>query len=628
MTSQDVRQRYLDYFQRRQHAVIERAQLVLQDDPTTLFTGSGMQPLLPYLLGETHPSGQRLVNSQICLRMQDIDEVGDSSHTTCFEMLGNWSLGDYFKQEQLSWFFHFLVDEIGLDINKLYVTCFRGDGHHNLAKDEQSATILQQLYEQKGLQAEIVDLKNSQHAAEVGMQSGRIFYYDDEENWWSRGGGISSTPLGDPAGGDCEFFYDFGLEYHDEQKYGQPHPASDSGRFLEIGNSVFMEYVKVEQGFSALKSKNVDFGGGLERIVAASINQADVFQTDLLKPLIDELIKWSSTTYQESTSQLRIIADHWRAATWLALDGVVPSNKEQGYVMRRLIRRSILKARELNLSQPLSQQLTPLICQTYASAYSQFESDRGHLVSVLSKEEKAFSQTLKSGLREFQKLTADGRLDGQTLFRLYDTYGFPKELSLEEASQHKLVIEPQIEADFNKLMTEQRQRSQTIKSGDFQGGLADHNPITIKYHTATHLMYKALRLVLGSDVIQRGSNINRDRLRFDFSYPNKLSEAQISQIEDIVNEQIDQGLPIDWQVRDTQEALNGGVLGAFGDKYGPQVKVYTVGNEQTGIYSQEICGGPHVENTAVLGEDGARFKIIKEQSSSAGIRRIKAVLTK
>ena len=626
MTSAFVRQAYFDYLKARNHKLIQRAPLVLQGDATTLFTGSGMQPLLPYLLGAKHPAGKRLVNSQICLRTQDIEEVGDLSHTTCFEMLGNWSLGDYFKKEQLSWFFDFLVDCLKLDVNRLYATCFRGDSQHRLAKDQTSAQILKELYAQRGLQAKIVDLKNAKEAADTGMQAGRIFYYDDAENWWSRGGGIAQTPLGDPAGGDCEFFFDFGEDHHDQTKYGQAHPASDSARFLEIGNSVFMQYQKQKTGFSLLESKNVDFGGGLERLVSAANNQVDVFQTDLLYPLIDKLQTTSQLSYSKQPVAFRIIVDHWRAASWLALDGVIPSNKEQGYVMRRLMRRALLQANRLNLNISLSQTLVPLICQIYASAYSEFTAKEAHITQVLLQEEKTFRQTLSAGWREFQKLTKQQSLSGADLFKLYDTYGFPKELSLEEAKKANLKIEPRILDTFQRLMQAQRQRSRTTQVGQYKGGLADSDPLTVQYHTATHLMYQALCLVLGKEVKQRGSNINNQRLRFDFSYHQKVNPQQIAEIEAIVNQQIEADWPVRWQIMETQAALKEGVLGAFGDKYGEQVRVYSIGPLKGKPFSKEICGGPHVERTSELGQAGRRFKIIKEEACSAGVRRIKAVL--
>ena len=626
MNSQAVRQSYLDYMAARGHALIKRSALVPQDDPTTLFTGSGMQPLLPYLLGAEHPAGRRLANSQVCIRTQDIEEIGDQSHTTCFEMLGNWSLGDYFKAEQLEWFFNFLIDELGLDASRLYTSCFRGDKSHSIKKDEESARILQKLYAARGLEAKVVDLKSAEKAAETGMGGGRIFFYDDAENWWSRGGGISATPLGDPAGGDCEFFFDFGEAHHDSQRYGQPHPASDSDRFLEIGNSVFMEYRRQKEGFVPLSGQNVDFGGGLERLVAAANDEADVFRTDLLRPLIEKLEPLAEQTYESQPANFRVIADHLRASVWLSLDGVTPSNKEQGYVLRRLLRRARLKASQLGIGASLSELLVPAVCRSYAPAYGEFAEAEERIGQSLQKEEKVFRQTLRAGLREFKKATAAGRLDGAGLFKLYDTYGFPSELSLEEAESGGLELDGRLKADFERLMDEQRRRSQTAAVGEFKGGLADENVMTIRYHTATHLMYKALRLVLGEGVQQRGSNITPERLRFDFSHGQKVDRQQLDQVEAIVNEQIEADLQVSWEVMDTEKALAEGVLGAFGDKYGPQVKVYSVGRPGEKPFSKEICGGPHVGRTSELAEESRRFKIVKEEACAAGIRRVKAVL--
>ena len=626
MTTDAIRQRYLKYMQDRQHAIIERANLVLQGDPTTLFVGSGMQPLLPYLLGEVHPAGKRLANSQVCLRTQDIDEVGDLSHTTCFEMLGNWSLGDYFKSQQLTWFFNFLIDEVGLDPRRLYATCFRGASEHSVPRDEQSVAILQKLYQSRGIKAKVVDFKSAKEACEVGMQDGRIFYYDDAENWWSRAGGLQSTPLGDPCGGDCEIFFDFGEQYHDTDRWGKAHPATDSGRFLEIGNSVFMEYRKRKDGFERLKKRNVDFGGGLERLVAASQDRIDVFKIDSLWPLVLILEKESEADYQQRPVGFRIIVDHLRAACWMALDGVIPSNKEQGYVMRRFLRRAMLQALKLQIKPSLTKLLVPTICQIYEKSYPQMSSSQDEITTVLGQEEQTFQQTLRSGLRVFERLSQDGRLSGEDLFKLYDTYGFPKELSIEQAALRKIPIDNQAEKVFLQLMNQQRQRSKTIRAGEFKGGLADDNPLTIQYHTATHLLYRALRLVLGDDVKQRGSNITTKRLRFDFSYKTKVSPEHLQEIEEIVNQKIEEDLPVSWEVMNTEKALSTGVLGAFGDKYGLEVKVYSVGSGED-LYSKEICGGPHVEHTGQLAKGNRRFKIIKEQSCAAGIRRIKAILT-
>ena len=627
LSAQAIRQGYLRAMTARSHAQIPRANLVPQDDPTTFLTGSGMQPLLPYLLGEKHPKGKRLVNSQTCLRAQDIDEVGDNRHTTYFEMLGNWSLGDYFKADQLRWFFEFLVDDLKLDINKIYVTCFAGNPHYNLAKDEESAKILQALFKDRGLKAKIAEIGSAEQGAKLGLQSARIFFYDDQENWWSRGGGIKTTPIGDPCGGDCEFFYDFGPEHHDEATWGKPHPASDSGRFLEIGNSVFMEYRRTETGFEPLQHKNVDFGGGLERLAAAANGQIDVFQTSLLKPVVDELVKLSGHSYDSQATNMRVITDHIRAASWLAIDGVRPSNKEQGYIMRRLIRRAIRFAFELGLEQDLSRRLAPVVIDIYQADFPEAAESAAEVITCLSKEEAVFRQTLRAGMRVFDKLTQAGQLEAADLFKLYDTYGFPVELSLEEAYRKGIKVKAKIRQDFDELMSQQRQRSRTASSGEYKGGLADHSQASVEYHTTTHLMYRALKNVLGKHVVQRGSNITPERLRFDFTHPQKLTPEEIEAIETMVNQQIDHDWPISWREENTKQALAVGVLGAFGDKYGQTVKVYTVGEPDGEHYSREICGGPHVEQTGLLGSKQRHFKITKEASSSAGVRRIKAVLT-
>ena len=624
MTASEIRRRYLAYFEARGHVSIPRASLVPVDDPTTLLTGSGMQPLLPYLLGADHPAGQRLVNSQPCLRAQDIDEVGDNRHTTGFEMLGNWSLGDYFKADQLPWFFDFLVDELGLVADRLYVTCFRGSADDQLPVDDASGQLMVELYRRRGIEAKIIDLKSAGEAAKTGMSGGRIFYYDDAENWWSRGGAISQTPVGDPAGGDCEFFYDFGPEHHNSDAFGQPHPASDSGRFLEIGNAVFMEYQRQTDGFVSLSQKNVDFGGGLERLEAATNDSPDVFTTSLLEPIIGQLESLAGVSYDDHQTDLRIIADHFRAACWLAVDGVVPSNKEQGYILRRLIRRSLRVGLRLGIDSGLSAALVPTISRLYVDDYPEWDQTEA-LVASLSREEEVFRQTLRSGVRAFAKLTQPGRLDGAGLFKLYDTFGFPVELSLEEAARASCPVTKAARDEFDRLMDQQRQRSRTA-AGQFKGGLADHQPMTVKHHTATHLMYKALRNVLGDQIVQRGSNVTADRLRFDFSFPTKLTPEQLTAIETMVNDQIVCDWPVSWRLEATEAALADGVLGAFGDRYGDQVRVYTVGDPDGDYYSREICGGPHVVRTGELADQGRAFKILKQEASSAGVRRIRAAL--
>ena len=635
MTAQEIRRKYLEFFEKRGHKVIPRALLVPKDDPTTLFTGSGMQPLIPYLLGQPHPSGTRLVNSQTCLRAQDIEEVGNNRHTTFFEMLGNWSLGEYFKADQIRWFFEFLTEVVNLDPSKIYVSCFIGSEAHGIPKDTESAEIWKKLFAEKGIDAKVVEVGSQKDGDKNGMQGGRIFFYDDGENWWSRGGGLDTTPLGDPCGPDSEVFYDFGGNRHDPS-YGQPHPASDSGRFMEIGNQVFMQYLRTDDGFEPLKSKNVDFGGGLERIAAAAINSPDVFNISLLKPIITKLEELSGKNYASHTNDMRIIADHLRGAVFLAVDGVVPSNKEQGYVARRLMRRAILKAFNLGIEQDFIEQIVPVIAGLYEEDYPEIVENRQKIVESLVREEKIFRQTLRRGLKEFEKFfqksqESRAKSHGEAIFALYDTYGFPVELTLEEAVKREVGLESNWREEFEKLMKEQRERSQTASKGVFKGGLADHSEETKKLHTTTHLMYEALRRVLGDHVIQRGSNVTSERTRFDFSHDQKVTREQLDEVEKIVNEQIDKDLTVEWHEYPTEEAFKLGAKGAFGDKYGDKVKVYTMGASGQKPYSIEICGGPHVEHTGQLGVDSTsspqrKFKITKEEASSAGVRRIKAVL--
>ncbi len=627
MTAQEIRRAYLKFFEDKGHVVIPRAQLVPKDDPSTLFVGSGMQPLLPYLLGEKHPKGVRLTDSQTSFRAGDIDDVGDNRHTTFFEMLGNWSLGDYFKKDQIRWFFEFLVGEVGLDPNKLYVTCFIGDEKSGIPKDLESAEIWQELFAEQGIDNKIVEIGSAKQGDKVGMQGGRIFYYDDGENWWSRAGGITETPIGDPCGPDSEVFYDFGEELHDKTEWGKAHPANDSGRFIEIGNQVFMQYKRTETGFEPLPEQNVDFGGGLERIAAAAIDSPDVFKISIIWPIIEKLQDLSGKKYQEYTEDMRVIADHLRAAMFLAVDGVKPSNKEQGYVMRRLMRRAILKAFNLGIEQNFVQEIAPVIASLYKSDFPEVLKGEEEIVTVLVKEEKVFKQTLRKGLREFSKL-ASGGLNGDLVFTLYDTYGFPVELSTEEAENQNIDISDGWREEFEAKMKEQRERSRTAAKGTFKGGLGGHELIHKKYHTATHLMYQALRDVLGEHVVQHGSNITAERLRFDFSHGEKMSDDQKKEVEDIVNEQINKDLKVSFAEYPTSEATGKlGALGQFGDRYGDTVKVYTmIEDGASNPFSFEICGGPHVDHTMQLAEGGKKFKIQKEQSSSAGIRRIKAVL--
>lgn len=624
MNTQQIRQAYLEYFSKRNHVVIKRAPLILHDDPTTLFTGSGMQPLLPYLLGEKHPKGTKLVDSQTCFRGNDLEDVGDNRHTTFFEMLGNWSMGEYFKKEQIRWFFEFLVKVVGLDPNKIYVTCFIGNEKYSIPRDDEAALIWQELFKEVGIDAKIVELGSAENGDEKGMQGGRIFFYDDNENWWSRGGGLDKTPIGDPCGPDSEVFYDFGEANHDSS-YGMAHPASDSGRFMEIGNQVFMQYRREEDGsFSPLKQKNVDFGGGLERIAAAKLDTPDVFKNSLFLPIIEKLETLSGKKYESNLVSMRVIADHLRAAVFLGVDGAVPSNKEQGYVMRRLIRRAVRYAFDLGIEQNFLEEIVPVIASMYREDYPEVKENESEVIRVLVKEEKVFRQTLRKGLRELEKLSKD-KITGKEIFTLYDTYGFPAELSVEEVFKREYDLEENWRDTFDREMALQKERSKTAAKGVFKGGLAGHDPIHIKYHTLTHMMYQAIRMVLGTDIMQHGSNITAERLRFDFNYPRKVTKEELGEIERIVNEKVKEDLPVSFKEYDTKEAFKLGAIGAFGDRYGDTVKVYQIGPDDN-RFSFEICGGPHVSHTGEIAEGGKIFKIKKEGSSSAGIRRIKAVL--
>ena len=626
MNASEIRQKFLEFQEKRGHKVIAPAPLVLENDPTTLFTGSGMQPLLPYLLGKEHKDGKRLTDSQPSMRLQDIEDVGDPRHTTVFEMLGNWSLGDYFKKEQIPAFFEFLTEVVGLDPNKIYVTCFIGNEKYGIPKDTEAAEIWQEVFRKAGIEAKIAEIGSSSDGDKRGILEGEhIFFYDDKENWWSRGGGIETTPIGDPCGPDSEVFYDFGEDKQDVEKYGKSHPASDGARFMEIGNQVFMQYRRKEDGsFEELEKKNVDFGGGLERIAAASISSFDVFKISLLKPIIDKLEEISGKSYEKNTDEMRIIADHLRGAYLLSAQGLKPSNKQQGYALRRLIRRAILKALDLGIAQNFISEIIPIIAENYQDLPDSILTTREEAISTLEKEEKAFRQTLNKGLRELEKMIATDseQISGYDLFKLQDTYGFPFEISVEEVYKKGIKLSENYKDEFNVALKEQRERSQTASKGMFKGGLEDHGETTTKYHTATHLTLAALQKIVDPNISQKGSNITSERMRLDFNVDHKLTPEEIKAVENQVNEWIAQDLPVEFAEYDKNYARD--VLkahGSFWEKYPDVVKVYTIGDPEN-FASREVCGGPHVEHTGVIG----KFKIKKEESSSAGVRRIKAVI--
>ncbi|MEK7471869.1 MAG: alanine--tRNA ligase, partial [Patescibacteria group bacterium] len=577
-------------------------------------------------------------DSQTCLRAQDIEEVGNNRHTTFFEMLGNWSLGDYFKQEQINWFWEFITTVVKLDPQRIFVSCFIGDEKSGIPKDTESADIWKEIFTSAGIEAKEIEIGDSRNGSKLGEQGGRIFYYSDS-NWWCRTGSAASMPVGEPGGPDTEMFYLYPDVQHDKSFGEHCHINCDCGRYIELGNSVFMEYQKTKDGFAKLPKRNVDYGGGLERIAAASIDSPDVYKISLLWPIIEKLQELSGKTYDNNQASMRVIADHLRGAVFLAVDGVTPSNKEQGYVMRRLLRRAIRHAFELGIEDNFLPEVAPVVCGLYKDDFPELNKNLEIILNMLSKEEKIFRQTLRKGLKEFDRIVnfkyevskigkpkeTKSILMGDDAFKLYDTYGYPLELTKEEAKKRGIELADDLDQDFDCAMLDQRMRSQTASKGTFKGGLADSSEIVTKYHTATHMMYKALRMVLGDHVTQRGSNITAERLRFDFNHPEKVTAEQVKEVEGIVNKQIKKDLPVSFKEMPTKEGLATGARGHFGEKYGEMVKVYTIGPEDS-PYTMELCGGPHVEHTGVLGEGGVKFKIIKEESSAAGIRRIKAVL--
>jgi alanyl-tRNA synthetase len=586
MDADELRSRYIQFFQERGHKVIPSALLLPENDPTVLFTTAGMHPLVPFLLGEPHPLGQRLVNFQKCIRTNDIDEVGDASHLTFFEMLGNWSLGDYFKEESLAWSYEFLTAELGIDLTRLAVTVFAGDA--DAPRDDTSTDIWRRL----------------------GIPAKRIFFLPKADNWWGPAGATG------PCGPDSEIFYDTGRPDHPGCR-----PGCACGKWFEIWNNVFMEYEKTaDGGYSRLKQRNVDTGMGVERTVAVLNGYDDIFRVETLAPLVTTLEELTGRGYTERAAPFRVIADHIRAATLAIGDGANPSNVEAGYVVRRMVRRAVRHGRELGVRQNFCAPLAVRVVEMLSPVYPNLAVRMEEIAQALEDEEIKFRRTLERGLRQYHKLSerleqrGETRITGEEAFDLFETHGFPLELTEELAGEQGFSVDRE---GFGAARQAHQERSRQASAARFKGGLADHAEQTTRLHTATHLLHQSLRRVLGEHVRQMGSNITVERLRFDFAHPEKLSPEQLAAVEALVNAQIERDLPVTMEVMAIEAALQQGALAFFGEKYGEQVKVYSVGD-----FSKEVCGGPHVTRTGELG----RFRIAKEEAVGQGVRRIRAVL--
>ncbi|MDP3726442.1 MAG: alanine--tRNA ligase [bacterium] len=599
MKSEEIRTRFLSFFKKRGHVIIPSASLVPKNDPSVLFTTAGMQPLVPYLLGEKHPAGNCIVDVQKCVRTQDIEEVGDKTHDTFFEMLGNWSLGDpkdpdgigagYFKKEAIEWSYEFLTSEeegLGLDPNRLYITCFEGD--KDAPKDTESAGIWESL----------------------GIPKERIYFFGKESNWWSPGDN-------GPCGPDTEMFYDISPLGSPIQTKEDFKKADSAQRVVEIWNDVFMEYEKRDgKVVGKLKQKNVDTGAGLERLAMVMQKKDNIFDTDLFVDLISAITKLSSV---RDVRAERIVADHIRTAVFMIGDGVIPSNTDRGYILRRLIRRAVRYTDTLQIKKDSLATLADVVIKKYEAVYPNVAQKSSEIKKEINEEEARFRQTLKNGLKELEKFS-EKEISGKDAFILFSTYGFPIEMTIEIGNEKNIAVDV---LGFADEMKKHQELSRQGAEQKFKGGLAGHSDKEVHYHTATHLLHQALRTVLGNHVFQKGSNITSERLRFDFSHPKKMTEEEKKQVENIVNEKIKEALPVSWEEMSIEEAKQKGAIGLFDDQYGERVKVYQVGNEDTGIFSLEFCGGPHVKNTSELKRV---FKIKKEEAVSAGTRRIKAIL--
>lgn len=591
LTSDELRRLYLEFFKSKGHAVISSASLIPENDPTVLFTTAGMHPLVPYLLGEKHPAGTRLTDVQKCVRTGDIDEVGDASHCTFFEMLGNWSLGDYFKKEAIAWSYEFLTDEkwLGIPKEKLYFTCFAGD--ETAPRDEESYG----------------------YWREMGVEESHIFFLDRKHNWWGPAG------VTGPCGPDTEMFIDTGKPKCSEEC----NPSCSCGKYLEIWNDVFMQYNKTEKGtYEPLAQKNVDTGMGLDRTICILQGKESVYDTDVFSGILGKIEELSGKKYgenEEETTAFRIVADHIRCATFMLGDqkGVTPSNVDQGYVLRRLIRRAIRFASKLGIEEGKLSVIAEQVISQYKEVYPELEQNRERIIGELNLEEERFQKTIKQGMKEFEKLVTYLKtkvIPGKSAFRLYDTFGFPIEFTQELAKEQGFTVD--IEG-YETAFKKHQELSHAGAEQRFKGGLADTGVQTARLHTATHLLLAGLKKILSPDIQQRGSNITAERLRFDFNFPRPVTKEELAQVEQFVNDAIQAGVDVDCTEMTLDEARASGATGIFESKYGEVVKVYDIPG-----WSKEICGGPHAANTKELGH----FKIKKEQSSSAGVRRIKAIL--
>jgi len=618
MTTREIRQKYLDFFKSKGHSIISSASLIPENDSTILFVNAGMSPLVPYLLGEKHPAGIRLTNSQKCFRSEDIDDVGDGRHNTFFEMLGNWSLGDYFKKDQLNWWYEFLIEELGLDINRIYQTIYAGNGS-KIEKDNEAIGILKDIYSKYGVAAEegpeTIEKGDIGPGQKIDFSKQKIFAYRDK-NWWQRGDAI-----GELGGPDSETFYDTGKEH--DLKFGPYcHVNCDCGRFVEIGNSVFMQYQKTVDGWEELKNKNVDFGGGLERIVMAVNNTDNIFKIDSLYNVILKIEELSGKKYEDNKKYFEVISDHIKSSVFLLGDDkkMNPSNTDQGYIIRRLIRRALRSARQLGIAQNgFILEAAKMIIDFYNKDYEELGRNKEFILKSLSEEEQKFSKMIERGEKILNSLaSSSSEINGQMAFDLFQSHGYPLEMTEEIILEKGIKKTSNFKEEYQKEFIRHQELSKTSSSGKFKGGLADQSEATTKLHTAAHLLLESLKRVLGSHVEQRGSNITAERLRFDFSHPEKMTEEQKKEVEDMVNNIISKDYQVNCEEMAIEEAKKAGATGVFESKYGERVKVYTVGD-----FSKEICGGPHVDSLKNLGI----FKIQKEESSSSGVRRIKAILT-